>query len=44
MAIQINVTVTNNNPGTIYNRLKARLGREPTNQECKAEIFRILKG
>ena len=40
--MQIRITFTNNNPNTIYNKLAARLGREPTNEECKAEVKRIL--
>ena len=27
---------------TIYDNLAAKLGRNPTNEECKAECFRIL--
>lgn len=40
--VRINVTVHNDNPNTIYNKLKAKLGREPTSQEIKAEVHRIL--
>ena len=36
------VTWTNNNPNTIWNRLAAKLGREPTNAEATAEVKRIL--
>ena len=36
------VTWTNNNPNTIWNRLAAKLGREPTNAEAIAEVKRIL--
>jgi len=36
-------TVTNNNPNTIYNKLAAKLGRNPTNQEIKEDIFRIMR-
>ena len=36
------ITVTNKNPDTIYNRLAEKLGRAPTNEECKQEVFRIL--
>ena len=39
---QVNVTFTNKNPNTIWNKLAARLGREPTNAEAKAEVRRIL--
>ena len=38
----ITVTSANNNPNTIDNRLEVRLGRRPTNEELKAEWFRIL--
>lgn len=41
--MQVNFTVTNNNPETIWNKLAARLGREPSNKEIKAEIRRILR-
>lgn len=40
--MQINVTFTNGNPNTVYNRLAAKLGREPSNVEVKAELDRIL--
>ena len=30
------------NPDTIWNRLAARLGREPTEQEAADEVKRIL--
>lgn len=32
----------NANPNTIWNKLAARLGREPTNAEAAAEVRRIL--
>lgn len=40
----MNVTVTwhNANPNTIWGRLAAKLGREPTNAEAAAEVRRIL--
>ncbi len=41
--VEITVTVVNNNTDTIWNKLAARLGREPTNAEAKAEVIRILK-
>ena len=41
--MQITVTWTNRNPNTIWNRLAAKLGREPTNAEATAEVKRILK-
>lgn len=36
------VTWTNNNPNTVYNRLAARLGREPTSDEVRSEVRRII--
>lgn len=42
MAVCVTFTVRNDNPNTIWNRLAARLGREPTNAEAKAEVLRIL--
>jgi len=39
---KVTMTVTNSNPNTIYNRLKDKLGREPTNDEIKSDIRRIL--
>ena len=40
--MQITITFTNKNPSTIWNKLAAKLGREPTNEEAKAEVKRIL--
>lgn len=40
--MHITSTVTSNNPNTIYGKLKAKLGREPSNKELKEEIHRIL--
>jgi hypothetical protein len=42
----MNVTITfqNAGPDTIWGRLAARLGREPTNAEANAEVRRILEG
>lgn len=40
--IQVNVTWHNANPNTIWGKLAARLGREPTNQEATDEVKRIL--
>jgi hypothetical protein len=28
---------------TIFEALRAKLGREPTNAECKEDVFRILR-
>lgn len=41
--MQVNITFTNKNPETIFNKLAARLGREPSNAEIKAELNRILE-
>jgi hypothetical protein len=40
----VNITTTwrNDNPGTIWNRLVAKLGRAPTDVEVTAEVRRIL--
>ena len=40
--MQIRTTWTNNNPDTIWNKLAARLGREPTSDEARDEVNRIL--
>lgn len=40
--MQVTVTWRNDNPDTVWNRLAARLGREPTNQEAADEVRRIL--
>jgi len=40
--IHITHTVRNDNPDTIFNRLAARLGREPTDAEARDEVLRIL--
>lgn len=42
--MRVNVTWRNDNPNTIWNKLAAKLGREPTNEEAKAEVQRILRG
>lgn len=41
--MQINITWTNHNPNTVWNKLAAKLGREPTPAEAKAEVSRILR-
>jgi hypothetical protein len=41
--MQVNVTWRNDNPNTIWNRLAAKLGREPTNAEAAADVRRILE-
>lgn len=43
MPLQVRITWRNDNPDTIWNKLAARLGREPTNEEAKAEVLRILR-
>lgn len=40
--MQVTFTYTNKNPKTIYNVLVAKLGREPSANELKAEVNRIL--
>ena len=40
--MQINFTITNNNPNTIWNKLAEKLGREPTNEEARQEVLRIM--
>lgn len=42
MPIVITHTWRNDNPNTIWNVLAAKLGREPTAAEAKAEVQRIL--
>jgi len=37
------ITWTNNNPSTIHNTLKRKLGREPTHNELTAEVWRIIQ-
>lgn len=41
--VRVSITWTNKNPDTIWNKLAARLGREPTNEEAREEIFRIIR-
>lgn len=41
--MQITVTWHNAGPGTIWAKLAARLGREPTNAEAAEEVRRILR-
>jgi len=40
--MHITTTWTNRHPDTIWNRLAAKLGREPTNAEAADEVRRIL--
>ena len=41
-AFVVRTTWRNDNPQTIWNRLAARLGRQPTDAEAAAEVRRIL--
>lgn len=41
--MQINITFTNKNPNTIYNKLADKLGRSPSNNEIISELNRIIK-
>lgn len=43
MSVTISVSWNNSNPNTVWSRLAAKLGREPTNQEAKDEVCRILR-
>lgn len=43
MTFTVNTTWHNANPNTIWNRLAAKLGRELTAAEAKAEVRRILE-
>ena len=40
--MKVTTTWTNSNPDTVWSRLAAKLGREPTNDEAAAEVRRIL--
>ena len=40
--MHVTITWQNNNPNTVWNKLAARLGREPTNAEAATEVRRIL--
>ena len=40
--MRVTVTWHNSNPNTIWNKLAAKLGREPTDAEATAEVKRIL--
>lgn len=40
--MRVTISFHNPNPSTIWNRLAARLGREPTNAEAREEVERIL--
>lgn len=43
LAMRVTLTITNRNPDTIWNKLAARLGRQPTHAEATAEVKRILE-
>lgn len=40
--LTVTITFHNSNPDTIWNRLAARLGRQPTHAEATAEVKRIM--
>lgn len=40
--MRVTISHTNPNPDTIWNRLAARLGREPSDTEASDEVRRIL--
>lgn len=40
--MQTTITWHNPNPNTIWNKLAAKLGRQPTHEEATAEVKRIL--
>lgn len=42
IAVRIAFKIDSDNPNTIYNRLTAKLGRAPTNNEMRAEVCRII--
>lgn len=41
--MRVSVTVHNAGPHTIWSKLAARLGREPTSAEAAEEVRRILR-
>lgn len=42
--LKVSISWTNRNPNTIWNALARKLGREPTSEEAKQEVLRILRG
>ena len=40
----VTITFTNHNPGTIWTRLAAELGREPTHRAACDRVRAILRG
>lgn len=43
MSIKVTMSFNNPNPNTVWNKLAARLGREPTRQKAAEEVRRILQ-
>jgi hypothetical protein len=43
MPVKITFSVHSDNPDTIWKKLTAKLGREPTSAEAVAEVKRILR-
>lgn len=41
--MKVTITWSNSNPETIWNKLAAKLGREPTNEEASNEVKRICR-
>lgn len=44
MPVKVTIDVIKPVKDSIYSKLKERLGREPTNQELRDEVRRILNG
>lgn len=42
--METSISFHNPNPNTIWNKLAAKLGREPTHAEACAEVRRIKQG
>lgn len=40
--MKVTFTVKNDNPNTVWNQLKRKLGREPSSNEVKLEAYRII--
>lgn len=43
MTVKVTIEFVNNDPNTIWNKLAAKLGREPTSTEAREEMLRILR-
>lgn len=43
MTVKITTTWHNAGPHTIWGKLATKLGREPTDEEAKQEVLRILR-